>query len=128
MIAGFTGTQHGMSMRQFGKLQWVFRERSITEFHHGDCIGADAGANRVARQFHIKTAGHPPLYDKKRAFCECDIWFPPMSYLDRNHAIVDICDVLLVAPLTNQEQVRSGTWATWRYATNLGREIIMLER
>ncbi len=130
MIVGFTGTQRGMSAHQLLKVEAFLRDNrhDITALHHGDCVGADKEANDLARIQEIETGGHPPIDEKKRAFCECDIWFPPMEYLDRNHNIVDMCDILLVAPLTDAEQLRSGTWATYRYALLVGRDTIRLAR
>lgn len=130
MIVGFTGTRHGMNSKQLnafrsflGTLDWP-----ISEFHHGDCIGADQQANDIARSMDIKTAGHPPIKTSKRAYCKCDIWFTPKEYLARNADIVDVCDVLVVAPQTNVEINRSGTWSTYRDAKRIGRDIMMLKR
>ena len=53
MIAGFTGTKHGMSQCQrdkFGSLMDGLAEY-LHGFCHGDCIGADEQAHYVA--FHI---------------------------------------------------------------------------
>ena len=41
MKIGFTGTRDGMSIRQLVVLRTQFAKHA-TEFHHGDCIGADA--------------------------------------------------------------------------------------
>lgn len=115
-------------MLQLAQLTDVLLRQDITRLDHGVCIGADEQANDVAQRLGIETGGHPPLNQSKLADCECDIWFEPEEYLDRNHTIVDMCKLLIVAPLTNQEVLRSGTWATWRYACAQGREIVMLER
>ncbi len=134
MIIGFTGTRDGMSHKQLKALRAHFEECSrsastlITEFHHGDCIGADVEANDIVRTFGIKTHGHPPTMSRYRAFSKCDVWFEPKGYLERNQDIVDACEVLIVAPRTNHEVQRSGTWATYRSAKRIGRGTIMLER
>ncbi len=130
MIVGFTGTQFGMNHKQRTNLRSYFKKcaSTITEFHHGDCVGADVEANDIARTFGIKTAGHPPIIPGKRAYSTCDIWFPAKQYLERNQDIVDICDTLIVAPRVNTELIRSGTWATYRDAIAIGRDIVMLER
>jgi len=128
MIVGFTGTRKGMTD---GQVKYFASELSLlnaTEFHHGDCIGADEQANKVARSMGIKTAGHPPIDSKNRAFCKCDMWFEPKPYLERNCDIVNACDVLFVAPRFNYEEQRSGTWSTFRFADKIGTKIIMVER
>jgi hypothetical protein len=111
---GFTGTQRGMTEAQ--------KER-IADFlapydwlHHGDCVGADAEAHEIARGLGLKIVGHPPMIETKRAFCPCDYILPPQHYPVRNAVIADACDELLAAPGGMQEQLRSGTWATVRYA------------
>jgi len=44
----------------------------------------------------------------------------------RNHKIVDICDILVAFPQTNSETVRSGTYATIRYARKCKKPIIII--
>jgi predicted Rossmann fold nucleotide-binding protein DprA/Smf involved in DNA uptake len=48
--------------------------------------------------------------------------------LERNHLIVAACDVLNAAPLQDEEILRSGTWATIRYARKAGKTVIQLKR
>ncbi len=128
MIAGFTGTQQGMTDGQVESLRLELIRLGVTRLDHGDCIGGDKQANDVARSLGIQTAGHPPTNPRKRAYCECDIWFEPEAYLERNHAIVDVCAHLFVGPRSNSEQQRSGTWATYRYAKACGRPITIIKR
>jgi hypothetical protein len=85
--------------------------------HHGDCVGADAAAHQIARDLGITVVVHPPVSNKKRAFCEGDQELPPKEYLVRNRDIVDASQVLVATPGGFQEKRRSGTWATVRYAT-----------
>ncbi len=128
MIAGFTGTQHGMTDDQCSYLRKVLIDMGATRLDHGDCVGGDKQANDIARSLGIQTAGHPPINPRKRAYCKCDIWFEPKPYLERNHDIVDICQHLLVGPHQSTEILRSGTWATYRYAKAYGRPITIIER
>jgi hypothetical protein len=117
LICGFTGTRHGMSDEQKEHLRELFALGDISEFHHGDCIGADAEAHYIAADFNIPIIIHPPTNSVARAFCiGATIELPPKDYLTRNHDIVDCCDILLAAPKTAREEQRSGTWATVRYA------------
>jgi hypothetical protein len=48
---------------------------------------------------------------------------PAKPYLVRNHEIVDDSQVLIAAPKEFTEQLRSGTWATIRYARKIGRTV-----
>lgn len=137
MHIGFTGTQVGMSKEQRTQLLlhlWdIIREDvldgEVTYFHHGDCIGADAEAHDLIAQFpYIKTVIHPPEIETKRAFCKGHYQKAAKPYLKRNHDIVEECDILLVAPKSDKEELRSGTWATYRYAMKLEKAVILLER
>jgi hypothetical protein len=129
---GFTGTQLGMTVNQRAALYTALQKfcRDGGQFHHGDCIGADAEAHKIAESLGLTIVIHPPIKENKRAFCgdymsrRC----PPKDYIERNHDIVDMTDILIVAPKSNFEELRSGTWATYRYAKKQGKLIIMLER
>lgn len=130
MKIGFTGTQIGMSLNQ--KEQFVLKlyELNPSEFHHGDCIGADAEAHDIVREFfpEIKIIGHPPNISTKRAFKECNEYRSLLPYLERNHNIVDDTDFLIGAPKEDTEVLRSGTWATIRYSKKLNKSQLILKR
>ena len=97
---------------------------NVQQLHLGDCIGADAEAYEEAVRLGIKTVGHPPDNASKRAFCEYDEERPPKPYLARNRDIVmEGIDGLIAAPKEFVEVLRSGTWATVRYARKAGRRI-----
>lgn len=125
---GFTGTQVGMSKKQKDILRLLLLEAS--EFHHGDCIGADAEADEIARGLNIPVVIHPPNNPSKRAFCAQpgDQVIRPLHYLDRNREIVEATHELIGAPRTDQEELRSGTWSTIRYARKKGKKVIILPR
>lgn len=126
MKIGFTGTQAGMTSEQKMKftrvLDKLIHNAPIDtlyhelEFHHGDCIGADAEAGEIADNRDFFIAVHPPTNKSKRAFVDFDMEFAARPYLDRDHDIVDATDILIATPKEADEQVRSGTWATVRYA------------
>lgn len=117
---GFTGTQHGMTGDQLDLVEDVLHqlkhERGFNTFHHGDCIGADAEAHRIARRLDYYIVLHPPVDNSKRAFCDFDESLVPLPYLERNRAIVRAVIRLIVTPKETDEQLRSGTWSTVRYA------------
>lgn len=121
MNVGFTGTQHGMTPKQQDELRQcltILRDQhEALIFHHGDCVGADAEADAIARELGYHIVLHPPTNPKKRAFCQADYYTcAPKSYLTRNQDIVLDTGVLLAAPRERVEEQRSGTWATVRFA------------
>jgi hypothetical protein len=120
---GFTGTGTGLTPYQMIAVERQLQELSPIEFHHGDCVGADAVAHDIATSLGIKTIQHPPTNPRARAFTRCDEVRSCKPYLERNHEIVDETDVLLACPRSKNEELRSGTWATVRYARKQGREI-----
>lgn len=137
MILGFTGSRghapfYRMPPSQLFALKDWLKEQQPEEVHHGDCLGADA-------EFHdavvAGVAGccriviHPPLDGKQRAFCSTlDVRVEtvyPARFLDRNHDIVRASERLLACP-RDKEALRSGTWATVRYARKLGKAITII--
>ncbi len=131
MKIGFTGTSKGMTKEQ----KYAFRTLldklySVKEFHHGDCIGADAEAHEIMVLRYGTTIIihiHPPDYSAKQAFCDAPSSFihPSKPYLDRNKDIVNACDSLIATP-EGPEITRSGTWSTIRYARKFYRPIYII--
>lgn len=123
MKIGITGTRNGMTTKQLKSFATVVRELPpFTEFHHGTCVGADEEA--VSYIYELRTddehtftiIGHPGNVDKFCSQKACSLsdsldWPRPM--LERNRIIVDAVDVLIVCP-EGPEELRSGTWMTWR--------------
>ncbi len=138
MKVGFTGTKKGMTIPQrhtfCALLKHLVELSIIKEFHHGDCVGADEHAHIMI--MHSGVFGvflrphlviHPPANDRLRAFCEYpDETRDPLPYLDRNHKIVDETDILIATP-AGKEQLRSGTWATVRYAGKKKKPIYLID-
>ena len=124
MKIGFTGTREGMTEIQKNELYHKLVEYGATEFHHGDCVGADAEAHVIA--YGLKIVIHPPEDDSLRAYCESDFILDPLPHLKRNKAIVDQTDVLFATPKEMVEELRSGTWSTIRYANKRGKKVEIL--
>jgi len=126
-VLGFTGSQRGASKEQMESVWSLLHGRinAIAAFHHGDCIGADQQVHELLRA-SILPVIHPPTDESKRAFCTGGVFRAAKPYLERNHDIVDACDVLIALPGGVDEQRRSGTWATIRYARKVGRELIII--
>lgn len=126
MKVGFTGTQSGLTPLQRQSVRCVLEEFQVVDFHHGDCVGADTQAHEEALSLSALIHLHPPKNPNKRSFCKADVSYPEKDYLVRNHDIVDMTDVLIVAPKGYEEEIRSGTWATYRYAKKKNKRIIVV--
>ena len=106
----------------------TFPEGRVPCLHHGDCLGADALAHQVAVDLDWDIIIHPPTKDAQRAFCSRDgEWVAVLlakPYMVRNRMIVNDSSELLAMPSDPTTPVlRSGTWATIRYARKCNREI-----
>jgi len=132
MKIGFTGTRYGMTLKQ--KVNYVnkLKELNCEELHHGMCHGADNQAHEMAILNNIpKIVMHPstiseaykPYYHNSLTEVVELSKKPP---LERNHDIVDATDILLATPKTKEEVLRSGTWATIRYARKKGKAVVIL--
>lgn len=128
MRVGFTGTQKGTTPEQRQELRQFLYSRSVDEFHHGDCIGADAEAHAIVRDYRasIRIIIHPPTNKTRVANRTADEWRVSLPYLERNKAIVDACDVLVAMPFETVEKIRSGTWSTIRYARKQDKPIYII--
>lgn len=130
MILGFTGTREGMTVNQRSQIwSWLGRQY-VTEFHHGCCVGADTQCADLVldTQAHSLMVGHPSTLSghySRLAAGICNSLLPARPPLERNRDIVDTCDVLLACP-KGPEEVRSGTWATIRYARKCGKRIVIV--
>jgi hypothetical protein len=132
---GFTGTQEGMTALQKSTFSRIMQNCFIKEtlsgdhspinFHHGDCIGADAEASDLVSKECLVYI-HPPDAFLKRAYRPAFYSYGPLPYLVRNRAIVDATQVLIATPKRQFEELRSGTWSTVRYARRLNKEIIII--
>lgn len=136
MKIGFTGSSTKVTVTQEISLKelllkWKLQSQAPPGFklkaHHGDCIEGDARFHEICLQLSIPVIGHPPLNDKKRAYCEgfTELW-EPKEYLERNKDIVNQTNVLIALPDSYEEVLRSGTWSTVRYARKLCRDIFII--
>lgn len=120
MKVGFTGTREGMSVAQMTQMNYLLAvlkhaDQAVgrtPEFHHGGAEGADTQAARAAQSGGYQTLVYEAGADPLR----------------RNRDIVNEVDVLIAAPRTDKEELRSGTWATVRYARAAGKPVVMLSR
>ena len=129
---GFTGTRHGVNEIQKEEFLKLISHKDFNEFHHGICVGSDEETDNIVNNYReknkkeIKIVGHPPKYKKfMSSNCNCDVLMKPYDYLERNHNIVDACEILVATPDT-KEKLRSGTWSTIRYARKKGKRIYII--
>lgn len=132
---GFTGSRLGMSPRQLRRLEALIGERCPSELHHGQCIGADAQAHEIAMRLSVPAIiVHPPRDTMLVARLPSGpnsqtqvTYLPAARALRRNRAIVRAVDLLVAAPASSDETVRSGTWSTIRFARRLpGVSVVIL--
>jgi hypothetical protein len=111
-----------MTEAQRGALRHLLHH-GAGEFHHGDCVGADAEAHDMALALDLEVVIHPPLNSATRAWKNSHHIHKPKGFLARNRDIVRDTDVLIATPAEGIEQHRSGTWSTVRFARKVGRDI-----
>lgn len=126
MRVGFTGTREGMSRYQASQCQSVLallKKASpnaamfAPEFHYGTheraTLLADEEAAKLAEALGFSRMPHYAMAGEE---------------LGRNREIVAVVSILIAAPLTDKEELRSGTWATVRYARERHMPVVMLCR
>jgi hypothetical protein len=130
MKIGFTGTREGMSQSQKEEFILNLYRLCPTEFHHGDCEGADEEAHDIIREFFPDTVIHvyPPASTYRQAYKQGDVHYAPEEYLLRDKRIVNSSEHLIGAPLLDNPTTRSGSWATIRYAKSREIPVTVLAR
>ena len=130
MKIGFTGTRKGMTRAQRSGVSYWLWLRSYNihcVVHHGDCVGADAEFHYMATKLGNAVIKHPASnVGNQRANCLGGIELEAKPPLERNHDIVDAVDIMIAAPGEDHEVLRSGTWATIRYARKQGKIIYVV--
>lgn len=129
MEIAFTGTRQGMTDNQKVELVEWLEKLKPTKVYHGDCIGADTDFHHSVRKFDPEIFVHiiPSNIADQRSFLKGDKVEDPNHPLVRNRDMVDNADIVIAAPATLEEVLRSGTWATIRYARKLKKEVILLK-
>ena len=125
MKIGITGTREGATIEQIDQVTEFLQlhQAEGNEFHHGDCRGVDVQAAAIARELGYKIVCHPPTSDEQQGFFGGDEVRKPAGYLQRDRAIVDSTEVLLVVPLQTEWQPKGGTWYTHDYAQKTGKPV-----
>jgi hypothetical protein len=134
---GITGTQRGTSVAQAWSFTGVVKDlakiygaepRWDVTLHEGDCVGADAELTHMLllAMPWARVEGHPCTIEAKRAHIEADVMHPVKHALERDHDIVRASEMLIACPYEMREVLRSGTWATVRYALKADVPVVMI--
>lgn len=137
MIVGFTGTRDGLTNIQLGWLYTTLETGkdggTITEVHHGACVGADWAVHQAALGVDLKVHVWPPV-NLKYAAPEClrsrlEVTIHPnMPYLDRDRQIVSATYGLVALPKQDEQPERllwGGTWYTVDFAERMNKPVII---
>jgi hypothetical protein len=110
----------------------ILEEFQPDQVCHGACIGADNEFHELALHFGVPLIEvWPSNIIKLRALLKepgvgdrsIVVMKEPQPPLDRNWDIVREADLVVACPDTAVENLRSGTWATVRYADQLEKTI-----
>lgn len=128
---GVTGTRKGLTPQQQGQARTTLHSlrNRYFYFHQGCCVGADEELTLMALTFQYEVIGHPSEIKSFRsqiAWNASDELMTPTAYEVRNQNIVDHAEILIACPLEAQEDRRSGTWQTVRFARKLTKAIIII--
>ncbi len=131
MKIGFTGTRNGMTRLQRAFVLRAIGQCHVTEVHHGACIGADKDFHNIALLLKAPIIIHPGVnkngYCYSRASCpNAKEVKPEKFFLDRDKDIVNSVDLLIATPKGHKEELRSGTWATVRYAREKNKHLLVV--
>lgn len=132
-LLGFTGSRTGLTGSQHEALDTLVTIEGDTWDvdigQHGDCVGGDAKFHGIIRfrKPEWRIFIHPPNAERYRAFCEGDVEFVELPYLQRNMNLAKTSSILIGCPKTDEEVLRSGTWATIRNARKLGVPVIIIK-
>ncbi len=125
MILGFSGTRMGPTPAQHDAFRDFVRRFRPARFVHGGARGCDTLAHYVVRAAcpDIVIEIHPTEDAGSTVWMpsgNCEI-YPKLPPLERNRIIVSRCYGLLAMPQRDAEDwAGSGTWATVRYAREIG--------
>ena len=129
MILGFTGTRRGMTPGQRAALAKCVASLPARAIH-GGAVGADEEFNGFLINAGMRAEDiyvYPASVNRWMLWVDVgNTTYSVAKPLVRNHVIARRCDYLIAAPATAKEVLRSGTWATVRYARRANKSVIIL--
>lgn len=124
---GFTGTQRGMTDLQKAVVATFLAGNKIAIGIHGGCIGADIHFDDICYRNLITRVIYPSNIPEKYGWWHYTPFVMAEDKpLSRNHTIVDKSDLLIATPKETKEVIRSGTWATIRYAIKKHKSVYII--
>jgi predicted Rossmann fold nucleotide-binding protein DprA/Smf involved in DNA uptake len=130
MKVGFTGTRNGLTSAQKKALEEElvkFIKRGVLTFVHGDAIGADETAHKIALLLGYNVEVYPCNIKSQRAFTIGGmVASEPAPPLERNKMIVSVSSAMIATPGGFSEELRSGTWATIRAARRAEKHLVIV--
>ena len=107
-----------------------YKNEGATIFAHGLCIGSDEQAARIAKDLGYYIVAHPGFSPRnpegrmyRSNFTGNDEVREEKPFIARDHDIVDETDHMIATPISEIEEIRSGTWTTVRYARKKNKPI-----
>ena len=133
MKLSFTATQRGLTPKQLHEVERELKNERPSAVIHGGCVGGDDQIDELAVRWGflrvIFPSNHPtkalPREHFERRGGEL-IWHDPQPPLQRNSKIVDAGDKLVACPAQMRQVLRSGTWATCRYAKKRKKPVLVI--
>ena len=134
MNIAFTGTRRGMTEHQRDVFTRFLKGGNPYDvLIHGGCVGADDEADQAAATLKLYRIIYPAITNTElrithatlRGRGPCMFGMPRLP-LERNKDIVNEGAFLVACPKENTEILRSGTWATVRYARKIGKRVTVI--
>jgi hypothetical protein len=118
LIVGITGTEKGTSPYQADAVWTLLNFLRPDWLRHGDCVGVDIQVAEMATYLGIGTIAHPAcnIPEKYKAHHKSTIVMPEELPLVRDMDMAKSVSIMIACPEEQKEILRSGTWATVRYA------------
>jgi hypothetical protein len=136
-VIGFTGTRqlNLVSRERLDKLDELVHslcKSGATDSHepgatglHGCADGADQYFHNVCLKYGVPVYGRPCRFVSDTS--QYARMYPVEEPLSRNRKIVEDCAILIAMPIDPEnEELRSGTWATIRYCRKAKKQLIVV--
>lgn len=129
---GLTGNREFPTQEQvtiFCSLLNTLTGNTVT-FHHGGCIGSDETMHHLIHHYYPNCIIHlyPSTFKDMWGIQpdEADWSQEPKKALERDLDIVNASEILIALSPTEEEILRSGTWATLRYMKKANKPFIII--